>query len=62
MASLFPIIAVLILAMYVSQTTSLMKLLYDINDRFLGNLDGSIWLKTPREIGGVQAMLLWLYT
>ena len=61
MASLFPIIAVLILAIYVSQTTSVDEIITMASSATAssGNLDGSIWTKTPyAEIrGGVQAIL-----
>ena len=62
MASLFPIIAVLILAIYVSQTTSVDEIIsmasMAASDSAV-NSDSSIWTQTPyAEIrGGVQAIL-----
>ena len=62
MASLFPIIAVLILAIYVSQTTSVDEIISMASmaaSNSTGNSDSSIWTQTPyAEIrGGVQAIL-----
>ena len=61
MASLFPIIAVLILAIYVSQTTSVDEILSmaSMASSSAGTTDASIWSQTPyAEIrGGVQAIL-----
>ena len=62
MASLFPIIAVLILAIYVSQTTSVDEIISMASmaaSDSAGNSDSSIWTQTPyAEIrGGVQAIL-----
>ena len=61
MASLFPIIAVLILAIYISQTTSVDEIIAmaSIASNSVGNADTSIWTQTPyAEIrGGVQAIL-----
>ena len=62
MASLFPIIAVLILAIYVSQTTSVDEIISmaSMASSSAGNTDVSIWSQTPyAEIrGGVQAYYL----
>ena len=61
MASLFPIIAVLILAIYVSQTTSVDEIISmaSMASSSAGTTDASIWSQTPyAEIrGGVQAIL-----
>ena len=61
MASLFPIIAVLILAIYVSQTTSVDEIISmaSMASSFCWYTDASIWSQTPyAEIrGGVQAIL-----
>ena len=62
MASLFPIIAVLILAIYVSQTTSVDEIISMASmaaSDSAGIADVSIWTQTPyAEIrGGVQAIL-----
>ena len=61
MASLFPIIAVLILAIYVSQTTSVDEIisLASMASSSVSSNDVSIWSQTPyAEIrGGVQAIL-----
>ena len=61
MASLFPIIAVLILAIYVSQTTSVDEIISmaSMASSSSGSTDASIWSQTPyAEIrGGVQAIL-----
>ncbi len=61
MASLFPIIAVLILAIYVSQTTSVDEIISmaSMASSSVSNGDSSIWTQTPyAEIrGGVQAIL-----
>ncbi len=61
MASLFPIIAVLILAIYVSQTISVDEIISmaSMASNTVGSTDNSIWSRTPyAEIrGGVQAIL-----
>ena len=61
MASLFPIIAVLILAIYVSQTTSVDEIISmaSMASSSASSTDASIWSQTPyAEIrGGVQAIL-----
>ena len=61
MASLFPIIAVLILAIYVSQTTSVEDIisLAGAGGGSITDSEQSIWSQTPyAEIrGGVQAIL-----
>ena len=61
MASLFPIIAVLILAIYVSQTTSVDEIISmaSMASSSASTTDASIWSQTPyAEIrGGVQAIL-----
>ena len=61
MASLFPIIAVLILAIYVSQTTSVDEIISmaSVASSSASSTDASIWSQTPyAEIrGGVQAIL-----
>ncbi len=61
MASLFPIIAVLILAIYVSQTTSVDEIISmaSMASSSSGSTEASIWSQTPyAEIrGGVQAIL-----
>ncbi len=61
MASLFPIIAVLILAIYISQTTSVDEIISmaSMASTSSSNDELSIWSKTPyAEIrGGVQAIL-----
>ncbi|MAI28812.1 MAG: hypothetical protein CMP38_01250 [Rickettsiales bacterium] len=61
MASLFPIIAVLILAIYISQTTSVDEIIAmaSMTTGSIGDSEASIWSKTPyAEIrGGVQAIL-----
>ena len=61
MASLFPIIAVLILAIYISQTTSVDEIISmaSMASSSAGTTDASIWSQTPyAEIrGGVQAIL-----
>ena len=60
MASLFPIIAVLILAIYVSETTTVEQIISMASavNTAETNLDSSIWTQTPyAEIrGGVQAI------
>ena len=61
MASLFPIIAVLILAIYVSQTTTVDEIISmaSMSTTSVLDSDASIWSQTPyAEIrGGVQAIL-----
>jgi uncharacterized membrane protein (DUF485 family) len=61
MASLFPIIAVLILAIYVSETTTVEQIIATASAVNVAetNLESSIWSQTPyAEIrGGVQAIL-----
>ncbi len=61
MASLFPIIAVLILAIYVSETTTVEQIISMASGVSSSetNLESSIWSQTPyAEIrGGVQAIL-----
>ncbi len=61
MASLFPIIAVLILAIYISQTTSVDEIIAmaSMTTGSIGDSEASIWSKTPyAEIrGGGQAIL-----
>ncbi len=61
MASLFPIIAVLILAIYISQTTSVDEIISmaSMASSSVSSNDASIWSQTPyAEIrGGVQAIL-----